>query len=100
MVVSQSSMNLRQRQVAELPRDFLGNQAQVVPLSDPANRYARSGDARPTATNFGAPGDQASYFGEGCHRLKYNAADIQNSGNRAVKPSLRITSPPFRFSHA
>ena len=37
MVVSQSSMNLRQRQMAELADDFLGNQAHVVPLSDPAN---------------------------------------------------------------
>jgi hypothetical protein len=37
MVVSQSCMHLCQRQVAELPRDFLGNQAHVVPLSDPAN---------------------------------------------------------------
>lgn len=37
VVVGESRMNLRQRQVAKPPRDFLGNQAHVVPLSDPAN---------------------------------------------------------------
>ena len=37
VVVSKSCMNLRQRQVAKLSRDFFWNQAPVVPLSDPAN---------------------------------------------------------------
>ena len=37
VVVGESRMNLRQRQVAKLPHDFFWNQARVVPLSDPAN---------------------------------------------------------------
>ena len=37
VVVGQSRMDLRQRQVAKLPHDFFRNQAHVVPLSDPAN---------------------------------------------------------------
>jgi hypothetical protein len=32
VVVGESRMNLRQRQVAKLPRDFFRNQALVVPL--------------------------------------------------------------------
>ena len=37
VVAGESLMNLRQREVAELPHDFFRNQAHVVPLSDPAN---------------------------------------------------------------
>ena len=38
VVIGESSVNLRQRQVAGLPHDFFGNQAHVVPLSVcPAN---------------------------------------------------------------
>ena len=64
-------MYLRQRQVtSERLHDFFWNQAHVVPLSDPANRYTRSGNAWPAAANLGASGDQAAYVGDTCHRLQ------------------------------
>jgi hypothetical protein len=53
----------------ELPRDFLGNRAHIVPLSDPANGYTRSGNAQTTTANPGTPGDQAANFGDGCLRV-------------------------------
>jgi len=46
--------------VAELPHDFFRNQAHVAPLSDAANRDARSGNARPSAANLGQPKKAAS----------------------------------------
>jgi hypothetical protein len=70
MVVSQSRMDLRQRQVAKLPHDLFWNQAHIVPLSDPPNRNARSGNARPAAANLGTSRDQAAYLNDSCHRLQ------------------------------
>lgn len=71
VIVGKSRMYLRQRQVpSERLYDFFRNQAHVVPLSNPANRDTRRGNARPAAANIGTPGDQAAYFGDGCHRLQ------------------------------
>ena len=74
VIVGKSRMYLRQRQVAcERLYDLFRNQAHVVPLSDPANRNTRPGNARPAAANLGAPGDQAAYLSDGSHGLQYNA---------------------------
>lgn len=70
MVVSEGRMNLRQRQVAELPHDLLRNQTHVVPLGDSANGDARPGNARPPAANVRASRDQATYLGHGCHAFQ------------------------------
>jgi len=37
VAVSKSRMNLRERNMPDLPGNFLGNQAHVVPLGDPTN---------------------------------------------------------------
>ena len=72
VVVGKRRVNLRQRQVtSERLYDLFWNQAHVVPLSDPPNRNARPGDARPAAANLGASRDQAAYLGDGCHDFKY-----------------------------
>ena len=71
IVVGKSRMNLRQRQVPpERLYDLFRNLAHIVPLSDPANRDTRPGNARPTAANIGTSRDQAAYLGDGCHRLQ------------------------------
>jgi len=67
VVVGKGGMNLRQRQVTKLPHNLFRYQVHVVPLSDPANGDTCPGDARPPATNVGAPGDRPSVgypFGE------------------------------------
>lgn len=70
VVIGQSRMNLGQRQVAKLPRDFLWNQAHVVPLGDPANGDTRPCNARPAAAYLGATGDQGADLGDRCHRRR------------------------------
>src|ERR1035441_7412106 len=71
VIVGKSRMHLRQRQVtSERLYDLFRNQAHVVPLSDPANRNTRPGNARPAAANLGALGDQAANLGDGRHRLQ------------------------------
>ena len=75
VVVGESRMNLRQRQVAKLPHDFLWNQAHGVPLSDPANRDTRPGNARPATANVRTSRDQAAYLGHRCHRLQVYRMD-------------------------
>jgi hypothetical protein len=75
VVIGKGRMNLRQRQMAELPDDFFWNQTHVVPLSDPANGDSSPGNARPPAANVGTPRDQASYLGHSCHRLQVYRLD-------------------------
>jgi hypothetical protein len=68
IVIGKSRMNLRQLQVpAESLYDLFRNLTHVVPLSNPPNRNTRLGDARSAAANRGAPRDQATYLGYGCH---------------------------------
>src|SRR5271157_1265942 len=77
VVVSESSVDLRQRQVAKLPHDLLWNQTHVVPLGDSANGDTRSGNTRPPAANVRASRDQASYLDHGWNDLKYSAVGTQ-----------------------
>lgn len=96
MVVSEGRMNLRQRQVAKLPRDLLRNQTHVVPLSDPANGDTRPGNARPPAANVRASRDQATYLGHGCHDFKYNA--VMKPDKPAGKAFCRKSLTVNRFA--
>ncbi len=63
VVISESRMNLRQRQVAKVPHDLLRNQTHVVPLSNSADGDAGSGNAWAPAANIGTSRDQAAYLG-------------------------------------
>jgi hypothetical protein len=72
VVVGKGRMNLRQRQVPEFPSDLFRYQTHVVPLSDSADRDARTGNARPPAANLRASRDQATYLDHGCHSFKYS----------------------------
>ena len=87
MVVSEGRVNLRQRQAAKLPRDFLRNQTHVVPLSDPPNGDTRPGNARPPAANVRASRDQATDLGHGSHDFQYTA--LMKADNPAGKAFCR-----------
>jgi hypothetical protein len=70
IVVGKRSMNLGERQVTEIPYDLFGNHAHVMPLSNPANRDTCTGNARPTAPDLRAAGNQATNLGDGWHRFQ------------------------------
>lgn len=53
MVVSEGRVNLREGEVPDLSRDFLGDETHVAPLGDAADRHSGSGDAGSTAAKAG-----------------------------------------------
>jgi hypothetical protein len=73
VIISEGRMYLRQRQMADLPQDLLGNQAHVVPLSDPADRDTGPRNAGSPSTNIGVARDQAAHLRHGAIDFKYSA---------------------------
>jgi hypothetical protein len=68
VVVRERRVNLRQRQVAELPHDLLGNETHIVPLCDPANGDACSSNAWSASSNVRVARNQAANLGYDRHR--------------------------------
>ena len=76
IIVCESRMNLRQRQVtSERLYNLFRNLTHVMPLSDPANGNSCPGYTRPPAAYVGASRDQAAYLGHRRHDFKYSATE-------------------------
>lgn len=94
---TQCGMNLRQREMAELSRNLLGNKARLVIHRDSAYRHARTGDAGASSVDPGMALDETPICVEAGTAFVVSALHDTSSATRV---SPRSSNPPLPCSRS